>query len=85
MTEQSETRLFRECSLLKYSATVLTHRKDNIRSGAKARYQGLAEACKPSANADLRNKAFVKAQKTSRKGSLEPFNHLPLTDDRQNA
>lgn len=47
-------------------------------------YQGLAEACKPPGNADLTNKALVKAQKTSRKSSLEAFNHLPLTQEKQN-
>lgn len=45
-------------------------------------YQELDEACKSPGNADLTNKALVKAQKTSRKGSLEAFNHLPLTQDK---
>lgn len=59
--------------------------KDSIKTGTRARYQGLAEACKPPGNVDLTKKASVKAQKASRKGSLEPFNNLPLTHDKQNA
>lgn len=68
----------------KHSAEVLTHHKDSMKSGARATntYQELAEACKPPGNADLTNKELVKAQKTSRKSSLESFNHLPLTQDK---
>lgn len=47
-------------------------------------YQGLAEACKPQENADLTSKVLVKEQKASRKTSLEAFNHLPLTETKQN-
>lgn len=61
------------------------HRKDSIKTGTRGRYCGLAEVCEPPGNADLMNKASIKAQKTSRKGSLEPSNHLPLTHEKQNA